>query len=454
MERLLSEYPAEAYVATATYALAQEVYGKAPIAAKNEELLRAGLTRVDVIAASIDMLNHFVATWPNDPAADQATFSTVSAFLDLEKYEAAIARCRQAVGRYPDSSLADSFWYVIGYSQYELGQSDDALKTCRKVAEMTRKDPRTGQLTPADNKWQAVYITGQIFHSLGKPAQALAEYEQVKDKFPDARESIDFFLHRRLALPEVVTIRPNDAPQVTLTYRNIPRIDLKVYRVDLLKFGLLQRNLAKITAINLAGIRPYHELSLELGDGKDYRDREKTLSLPLKEEGAYLVVCRGDDDYASGLVLVSPLELAVQEEASSGRVRVTAKNAVSDRYVGKVLVKVIGSENSDFISGETDLRGIFKADAIRGATTVIARSQTNRYAFFRGTKFMGPPAVQAAPNSPQQQASPQAGPASTDKEMLLDNVERSNSGFQQQQRNSYRRLLRNKKQGVKAQDAF
>ncbi len=336
MERLVREYPAESYVAAATYALAQEVYGKAPAAANNDELTRAGLTRVDLIAASIKMLDHFVAIWPNDPAADQAAFSSISAFLDLEKYQAAIDRSRRAVARYPESTLADSFWYVIGYSQYELGQSDEALKTCRKVAEMLHKDPRTGELVPAENKWQAVYITGQIFHSLGKPAQALAEYEQVKDKFPDAREAIDFFVHRRLSLPEVATLRPNEAPKVTLTYRNIPRVDLKVYRVDLLKFGLLQRNLAKITAINLAGIRPYHELSLDLGDGKDYRDRERSVALPLKEEGAYLLVCRGGDDYASGLVLVSPLDLTVQEDAASGRVRVTAKDVVADHYVSKV----------------------------------------------------------------------------------------------------------------------
>jgi len=37
---------------------------------------------------------------------------------------------------------------------------------------------------------------------------------------------------------------------------------------------------------------------------------------------------------------------------------------------------------------------------------------------------------------------------------LLENVERSKGGFQQQQRDSYRSLLRNRKQGVKAQDAF
>jgi hypothetical protein len=284
----------------------------------------------------------------------------------------------------------------------------------------------------------------------------LAEYERVKDKFPDAREAIDFFVHRRLSLPEVVTLRPAEAPKVTLTYRNIPKIDLKVYRVDLLKFGLLQRNLAKITAINLAGIRPYHELSLDLGDGKDYRDRERSLSLPLKEEGAYLLVCRGGDDYASGLVLVSPLDLAVQEEPASGRVRVTAKDAVADRYVGKVLVKVIGSENSDFVSGETDLRGIFKADAIRGTTTVIARENSGRYAFFRGTQVLGsapaqsPPAAKPGDQAKEQQS--EAGENSA--KSLLENLERNKSGLQQQQRDTYRNLLRNRKQGVKAQDAF
>jgi alpha-2-macroglobulin len=454
MERLLREYPAESYVATATYALAQEVSGKAPSASTNDELRNAGLTRVDLIAASINMLDHFVATWPNDPAADQATFSAVSAFLDLEKYEAAVARSRRAIARYPDSGLADSFWYVIGYSQYELGQSDDALAICRKVAEMMHKDPRSGELVPAENKWQAVYITGQIFHSLGKPTEALAAYERVQDKFPDAHEAIDYFVHRRLSLPEVVTLRPNQAPQVTLTYRNIPRIDLKVYRVDLLKFGLLQRNLAKIAAINLAGIRPYHELSLDLGNGKDYRDREKTLSLPLKDEGAYLLVCRGGDDYASGLVLVSPLELAVQEEAASGRVRVTARNVIADRYAGKVLVKVIGSENADFVSGETDLRGLFKADAIRGTTTVIARADTSRYAFFRGTTKLRSPPPQAPAAKPDDERAQQAAPAPKAPNSLLENLERSNSGVQQQQRESYRNLLRNKKQGVKAQDAF
>ena len=121
-----------------------------------------------------------------------------------------------------------------------------------------------------------------------------------------------------------------------------------------------------------------------LGDGKDYRDRTHKLPLPLKEEGAYLVVCRGDDLHASGLVLVSPLEVEVQEEAVSGRVRTTVKDAVKGQYLRDVHVKVIGSRNDDFVSGATDLRGVFVADGIKGNSTVIAQVEPSRYAFFRG----------------------------------------------------------------------
>lgn len=35
--------------------------------------------------------------------------------------------------------------------------------------------------------------------------------------------------------------------------------------------------------------------TIELGDGKDYRDRTTQLNLPLKDEGARLAVCRAEN---------------------------------------------------------------------------------------------------------------------------------------------------------------
>jgi tetratricopeptide (TPR) repeat protein len=451
MERLLGEYPAESYIAIATFALAGEVYTKAPECAGNKKLTDAGLTDVDLISSSIHIHDHILSTWPSDPAADRVSFSMANAVLDLKDYGQAIKLCDAFATRYPKSTLLDSFWYVIGYSQFALGEHEAALAMCKKVAETKRKDARTGAEIDAVNKWQAIYIMGQIYHSLGQPANAIQQYKKVKERFADAAEAISFFTRQEITLPEVSTIKPGADSKVQLKFRNVKAANIKVYRIDLLKFGLMQRNLNRITAINLAGIRPYHEMSVELGDGNDFKDRTQDLKLPLKEEGAYLVVGRGDNLYASGLVLVSPLVLEVQEDATSGRVRVTVKNQVTDKYLRGVLVKVIGSSNKDFNTGDTDLRGIFVADDIRGTSTIIARADGDRYAFYRGKTRLGPAPL---PQAPPQRSPSQAPANRSSKSELLRNLMDSNGEIQRGNSLNYRNLLENSTQGVKAKAAF
>jgi uncharacterized protein YfaS (alpha-2-macroglobulin family)/tetratricopeptide (TPR) repeat protein len=452
VERLLHEYPAESYIAVATFALAGEVYSKASEVAEDAKLKEAGITGADLIASSIQMHDHLLSAWPTDPASDRVSFSLASAVLDLKQHDQVIKRCRDFAERYPESDLLDSFWYLIGYSQFALGNHEAALEMCRKVSETKRKDKQSGVEIAAANKWQAIYIMGQIYHSLGKPTEAIAEYERVKERFSDATEAIDFFTRKDIALPEVTTVKPGEAGAVELSFRNVKEASVKVYRIDLLKFGLMQRNLNRITAINLAGIRPYHETKTELGDGDDFRDRTKDLKLPLKEEGAYLVVCRGENLYASGLVLVSPLQLEVQEDSTSGRVRVTVKDSVKDSYLRNVLVKVIGSANEDFNTGETDLRGIFVADAIRGTSTIIARADEDRYAFYRGTQSLGnvaqPPSERdATPSAPEDMNG-------NGKQDLLRNLIDANGEIQGTNRGNFNSLLNNTIKGVKAKAAF
>jgi alpha-2-macroglobulin len=457
MERLLRDYPAESYVATASYALAQETYRRAPKASEDVKLKAAGLTRVHLIDAAVDMLDHFVTGWPEDPANDQASFALATALIDLEQYAAAITRSEKYAQRYPNSRLLDSFWYMIGYCHFELEHPQEALEMCRKVAEAQISVPETGGTRQADNHDEAIYIMGQIYHSLGQAANAIAEYMKVEDRFADATEAIKFFSRKEIALDEVTTIKPDEVKQVELRFRNIAEAAIKVYRIDLLKFGLMQRNLDRITAINLAGIKPYHEETVKLGDGKDFRDRTHSLKLPLKGEGAYLIVCRGENQYASGLALVSPLQLLVQEDATSGRVRVSVKDTTDDSFVNDVHVKVIGSANDDFVSGDTDLRGLFIADDIQGTSTVIAVHDATRYAFYRGKQVMQPvaevPAINAAPSA-EAEPQPAAEKPMSGKESLRDNLFNTNSTFQLEQKGNYEGLLNNDRSGVKSKEAF
>ena len=412
MSGLLREYPPEGYAAAAAYALAQQVSAKAPEAAGDARLRQQKVNRVDLLRRAWTMFEGFLTAWPDDPAADQAAFASASTLLDLKAYREAASACQRYATRYAQSDLVDSYWYIIGYCEFALGRHEAALEMCRKVADLKRVDKATGREVESPNKWQAIYILGQVYHGLGEAAEAIREYRRVADRFADAKEAIAYFLRKAIDLPEVTTVKPGDAAEVELKFRNVAACDVKVYRIDLMKFSLLRRNLAGIAQINLAGIRPLHETSVALGDGKDYRNRTQKLALPLKEEGAYLVVCRGDDLHASGLVLVTPLAVEIQEDAVSGRVRTTVKDVKADRYVHNVQVKVIGSDNNDFVAGDTDLRGVFVADGIRGRSTVIARAEPSRYAFFRGTTNLTLPMPSAAPRrrSPTRRPTPPPRP--------------------------------------------
>ena len=69
--------------------------------------------------------------------------------------------------------------------------------------------------------------------------------------------------------------------------------------------------------------------------------------------------------------------------------RITLRDAQSKGLLSKVQVKVIGSDNPQFISGATDLRGVFVADGVRGMVTAVARKGDLEYAFYRGTTYLG-----------------------------------------------------------------
>ena len=196
---------------------------------------------------------------------------------------------------------------------------------------------------------------------------------------------------------------------------------------------LTRRNLNAIAGIDLAGITPLVEKTVTLGNGSDYDDRVKPIELPLVKEGAYLAMIRGDNLYASGIVLVSPIELEALEEPASGRVRITVRDARTKQLLPKVQVKIIGSNNPQFFSGETDLRGVFVAEGVQGQVTAVVRKDTSEYAFYRGTAYVGQPPMPAPAQAGAQQGQPQAPNAPAMNQALdanLKTLNESNSARQ------------------------
>ncbi len=170
MNRLLAEYPPEPYVAAADFALSQRVYAKAARAADDPKLREKKINRVDLISQALAMLDNFLTDYPDDPAADQAAFSKANGLLELKAYKKVIAQATKFAARYPASDYLDSFWYIVAYGHFALGEHEQALDMAKKVAQSKRIDKQTGREVDSPNKWEAIYIMGQVYHSLGKAA--------------------------------------------------------------------------------------------------------------------------------------------------------------------------------------------------------------------------------------------------------------------------------------------
>jgi alpha-2-macroglobulin len=456
---LWREYPNTSSIQSDFFALAQlaaSLAGKATSdPAVRSELAAAGVTRSDLLLQSIRLAQVFLSQSPRSPLADEASLALVGDFLELEDYQAVVKLAARFAKLYPKSTFLDSFQYSEALGLFHLGQYDRAVELAEAIAKATYKDAN-GVEQPSPNKWQALYILGQIYDARRQPAKAVAYYERVTDRFTDAADAVRDLTRKGLSLPEVSVIRPAAAAPVAglglrampperpdsgsgaekskaeLEYRNIAEADVKVYPVDLMRLYLTRRTLDGIAGIDLAGITPLLEKTIKLGDGKDYEDRRKGLDLPLKDEGAYLVMVRGDNLYASGIVLVSPLALEVHEEPEAGRVRVTVRDARTKDPAPKVQVKVIGTENRQFFGGETDLRGVFVAEGVRGTVTAVARRGSGQYAFYRGTTHVGAPPARPAPATPAE-APPAAGAGGAQGQSLEFNLRIQNSVNQERQ---------------------
>jgi outer membrane protein assembly factor BamD (BamD/ComL family) len=356
-------------------------------------LLAADVTRSQLLAQSVALTQMFLTLSPEDPLADEANLALLGDLAALDTDETVVRVAQRAARLFPKSRFLDSFQFAEALARFDLGQMDESVAIARKIAEMTYEEPG-GVKRPSPNRNQALFIMAQIFDARGEFAQAIDRYREVQQEFPDAAVAIKALERKTLTIPEV-TVVPTapDAKGVKakleLKHRNIATLDLKIYPVDLLRLYLSKRSLDKIDAVDLAGIRPLTEKTESLGAGKDFAEKSRELSLELPGEGAYLVMLRGGDLFASGIVLATSIDLEVMEDTAAGRVRVAAREVGTAKPLAGLQVKLSATHSPGFRDGATDLRGVFVQDGLLGQATIVVRQSAGRYAFFRGKSPLG-----------------------------------------------------------------
>src|SRR5581483_9757814 len=220
-------------------------------------LADAGVTRSALLLQAIRLIQAFLALSPKNPMADEASLALVGSFLELEDDEAVVKLAGRFAALYPKSPFLDSFQYSEALGEFHLGHYERAIAVAETIARATYQDPN-GVEQPSPNKWQAIYILGQIHDARRQPSKALTYYEQVAERFSDAAGAVKALTRTELKLPEVTVVRsaskpvaargddgfravaptepPTKAtPGLALDYRNIAEIDVKVYPVDLMR---------------------------------------------------------------------------------------------------------------------------------------------------------------------------------------------------------------------------
>ena len=445
---LWAEYPDVHDVLLAHFSLAQDFQDRAPNAAAITT--RAGTpkpTRTQFLERSRDLLRRHLTLYANDTEADGAAFNLSNVYFDLKDYAKVAAQAEMAAATYPKSTFLTSFQYMAALGHFWQYEFPKALAAAAPVAAGNSKD--------AGN---ARYITGQIHQAQGHPEEAIAWYRKVRDEFSDAADSISYLEEKRVMLPLASTFKPGQPVRIDLSSRNVKSAALKVYKVDLLKLHDRRSDIADVTKVNLAGITPEVELTVPLGDGKDFAWKRKSLDLPVKAEGAYLVICRGDDLSTSGLVIITTLELELREDGENGALRVHVKDGAKGGYVADADIKVFDSFAGEPSSGRTDPRGVFQASDITGHATVVVRHGDTRYAFFRTIAPLRPAAkiapARTSPNAPAPATSPAAKPKGMSKEDYLFNVKEQLRGNQIGNKSSWEEKVSKGGKGVEAQKAL
>ena len=131
------------------------------------------------------MIQTFLACSPKNPVADEASLALLGAYIELEDFKSVDRLAARYAKLYPKSTFFDSFQYADALANFHLGQYDRAVELAQAIANATYKDP-AGADVPSPNKWQAIYILGQIFDARRQPAKAIEYYKQVADRFGDA----------------------------------------------------------------------------------------------------------------------------------------------------------------------------------------------------------------------------------------------------------------------------
>ncbi len=268
-----------------------------------------------------------------------------------EHFDRAIRLFRRFLERHPlDRRAADTI-LLIGKMEMER----ERWKAARDVlVECSSRFPRTNAAG------EALYLVGKIYaEKLSDPVKALETWKKVTwgSWAGRARAAVKKLREPSLALYTERVYRTDEKPRFTVESRNIPKLRVRVFKLDLGTFFRATHTASDIDRLRIEVIEPDRVFESAVKAYKPFVETRRDVEVPFRGPGAYVV--KVDDGKLEATTLVVVSDLALIAKASRGGLFVFTENTREERPEGGAEV-VVSDGKKILVEGKTGEDGGFR----------------------------------------------------------------------------------------------
>ena len=258
----------------------------------------------------------FLNQYPLDPRARQIMFTLGQMHVAKKRYKKAIAEWSRLISKYPGTEESSLALYRTGVFQSEqLGQIEESLATFRRL------------------NWG----------SWSQPAQS----------------RVAMLSQKSLGVATERTFRTNEVAQVAVTARNIDKLKVSVFPLNLDSYFRKTHQLGRIDHLDIDLIEPEKTWEVAIEDYKKYTQLTRNIDIPFPGDkpGIRVVKIEGGDWSATTLVIRSDIDLILKSSRQEALVY------VEDQLKNKPAAgtNLLFSDGSKIIgTGKTGEDGVFR----------------------------------------------------------------------------------------------
>ncbi|MBI3269917.1 MAG: tetratricopeptide repeat protein, partial [Planctomycetes bacterium] len=306
-------------------------------------------------AGAVAAWNAFLARWPKHAEAPKAQFSVAQTLLAQNRFEDATTAATQFLAAYPSDPLWTQAQGLLVEAAWQRGVLALTEKDYDKAHALWSAFIDQFPLSPRAT--QAQFALGEVRAAQGRWADAIADWRKAAAKFPQEAAAPEVLLKAARATEEKL-VRMDEAlagyeaiakqyggasagreaglraaqmkekflllrversyttaetAKLHLETRNVERIELRAYRLDLLEYFRKKSTIANFEQIAVDVVKPDKTWEEPIREYERLKLISKEVDLPLSGEGAWILVAREKDYTATTLVLISDLSVVTKE---------------------------------------------------------------------------------------------------------------------------------------------